>query len=85
LDLDTVEINHISTQLECSSTPWKQKHTQPHGRVNIELIFSAREKLIAIQLRSLEPIVVAIESKGLLPETDLFVDVSDKADDDDEG
>ena len=41
LDLDdTTAINHISTQLECSSLPWKPKHTQPRGRVNTKLNFS---------------------------------------------
>jgi len=32
LDLDdTVGTNHISTQLECSSSLWKRKHVRPHG------------------------------------------------------
>ena len=86
LDLDdTVEINHISNQLECSSSPRKPKHTQPRGRVNTELISSHREKLIAIQFGSLEPVVVPIESKGPLTKIDPFMDVSDKADVDEEG
>jgi len=86
LDLDdTIETNHISTQLECSSAPWKPKHTQPHGRVNTELISSHGEKLITIQFGSLEPVVVPIGSKGPLTEVNPFLDVSDKADVDEEG
>ena len=82
---DTAEINHISIQLECSSSPSKLKHTQPHGRVNIKLISSLGEKLVAIQFGSLEPVVVPIESKGPLTKIDPFMDVSDKADVDEEG
>jgi len=85
LDLDnTVKTNHISTQLECSSSPWKQKHTQSHGRVNNELIFSLEEKLITIQFGSLEPMAVPIESKEPMTDIDLLVNVSDKAGDDEE-
>jgi len=63
LDLDgTIETNHISTQLECSSSPWKQKRTQSRGRVNTKLISSHGEKLITIQFGSLEPMVVPIGS-----------------------
>jgi len=63
LDLgDTAEINHISTQLECSSSPKKPKLTQPRGRVNTRLILSLWEKLVTIQFGSLEPVVVPIES-----------------------
>ena len=71
--------------MECSSSPCKQKHTRPHGRVNTELISFLGEKLIIILYGSLEPVVAPIESKGPLIKTDLFVDVSDKADDDEEG
>jgi len=86
LDLDdTAEINHISTQLECSSSAGKPKHTHPCGRVNIRLISSLREKLVAIQFGSLEPVMVPIESKGPLTEIDPFMDVSDKANVDKEG
>ena len=39
LDLDdNVELNHISTQWNCSSSPYQQEDTRPHGRVNAELI-----------------------------------------------
>ena len=63
LDLDdTVETNHISTQLECFLSLWNQKHTRPHGRVKTELISFLGEKLITIQFGSLEPMVVLIES-----------------------
>ena len=58
---------------------------RPHGRVNAKLISSLGEKLITIQFGSLGPVVVLIESKRPLIETDLFVDVSDKADDDEKG
>jgi len=86
LDLDdTIETNYISIQLKCSSSPWKQKHTRPHDKVNIELISFLGQELITIQFGSLESAVVPIESKEPLTETDLFVDVSDKADDNEEG
>jgi len=49
------------------------------------LISSLREKRITIQFGSLEPIVVPIESQGPLTKANLFVDVSDKANDDEEG
>jgi len=53
--------------------------------VDTKLISSPGEKLVAIQFGSLEPVVVPIESKGPLTETDPFMDVSDKADVDEEG
>jgi len=86
LDLDdTVETNHISTQLECFSSPWRPKHTPPRGRVNTELISSVGEKLITIHFGSLEPVVILIGSKGPVTETDPFMDVFDKVDVDEEG
>ena len=86
LDLDdNVETNYIFTQLECSSSPWKLRHTQPYGRVNTEVISTLGEKLITIQIESLEPMVVPIESKGPLTDTDPFVYVFDKAEVDEEG
>jgi len=69
---DTIETNHISTQLEYSLSPWQQKHTQPYGRVNIELISSQGEKLIIIQFRSLKLVVVPIESQEPLTRIDLL-------------
>ena len=53
--------------------------------MNIELISFIGEKLIIIQFESLEPVVVPVESKVPLSKTDLFADVSNKADDDEEG
>ena len=82
---DTIETHHISTQLKCSSSPWKPKYTQPRGRVNTELISSLEEKLITIQFRSLEPVVILIRTRGPVIETNPFMAVSNKPEVDEEG
>jgi len=82
LDLDgIIETNRLSTLLECSLSQWQQKHSEPLGRVKIELNSSQRGELFTIQFESLEHFLVLLASEELLVEIGLLANVSNEDED----